>query len=189
VKPHEHVILEIARERERQLTAEGWSPEHDDEHANGELARAAAAYAIFSGLSASVREFLSNSEDSLKDAVFYRRYWPWGPDMVEANNAPARPRQSRSSDRRRDRALRPPRMSGAPAMTPLDPGERTQLLREMRDLEVSSAILGAVVVGGLVIAGTLLGYPPRPLAVAGLGCVLVYAAIVSLAYRNHGGRR
>jgi hypothetical protein len=45
MKPHEHVILEIARERERQMSEEGWTPEHDDTHQDGELALAAACYA------------------------------------------------------------------------------------------------------------------------------------------------
>lgn len=36
----------IADERERQITAEGWTPEHDDTHTEGELADAAAAYAV-----------------------------------------------------------------------------------------------------------------------------------------------
>lgn len=36
----------IAAERLRQVTAEGWTPEHDAEHAGGDLAMAAAAYAI-----------------------------------------------------------------------------------------------------------------------------------------------
>lgn len=36
---------DVLAERERQKTAEGWTPEHDDEHENGELAHAAAAYA------------------------------------------------------------------------------------------------------------------------------------------------
>ena len=34
----------IAAERERQITAEGWSPEHDDAHAQSELSNAAACY-------------------------------------------------------------------------------------------------------------------------------------------------
>ncbi|MBX9707895.1 MAG: ParB N-terminal domain-containing protein [Caulobacteraceae bacterium] len=38
----------IALERARQVVAEGWSPEHDDGHAAGELARAAASYAFAS---------------------------------------------------------------------------------------------------------------------------------------------
>jgi hypothetical protein len=37
----------IAAERERQMRVEGWTPEHDDEHIGGELAAAAACYAIF----------------------------------------------------------------------------------------------------------------------------------------------
>lgn len=37
--------LDILVERHRQVTEEGWTPEHDDEHINGELAAAAACYA------------------------------------------------------------------------------------------------------------------------------------------------
>lgn len=36
----------IAAERARQISQEGWTPEHDDEHDNGQLARAAACYAM-----------------------------------------------------------------------------------------------------------------------------------------------
>ena len=36
----------IAAERMRQVDAEGWTPEHDDHHDQGELAQAAAAYAM-----------------------------------------------------------------------------------------------------------------------------------------------
>jgi hypothetical protein len=39
------VIDEIAAERRRQIEAEGWTPEHDDEHDDGDLALAAACYA------------------------------------------------------------------------------------------------------------------------------------------------
>ena len=35
----------IADERARQLSVEGWTPEHDDEHTRGEMAAAAACYA------------------------------------------------------------------------------------------------------------------------------------------------
>lgn len=38
-------IAEISNERRRQMEAEGWSPEHDDRHSNGEIAAAAACYA------------------------------------------------------------------------------------------------------------------------------------------------
>src|SRR5437870_10325274 len=36
----------IAEERARQIADEGWTPKHDDEHCNGELAEAAACYAF-----------------------------------------------------------------------------------------------------------------------------------------------
>ena len=36
----------IADERQRQITVEGWTPEHDDEHKWGALAKAAACYAV-----------------------------------------------------------------------------------------------------------------------------------------------
>lgn len=36
----------IAQERKRQVEEEGWTPEHDAEHADGALACAAACYAV-----------------------------------------------------------------------------------------------------------------------------------------------
>lgn len=35
----------IAQERAAQVSREGWTPEHDDEHSAGEMAQAAACYA------------------------------------------------------------------------------------------------------------------------------------------------
>lgn len=43
--------LDVTAERRRQVTAEGWTPDHDDEHASGEMALAAACYAAPRGLS------------------------------------------------------------------------------------------------------------------------------------------
>lgn len=37
-------MLDVMRERDRQQDVEGWSPEHDDQHVDGELAAAAACY-------------------------------------------------------------------------------------------------------------------------------------------------
>lgn len=37
----------IARERERQVSAEGWTPEHDDQHTQCELIQAAIGYAAY----------------------------------------------------------------------------------------------------------------------------------------------
>ncbi|PZQ21140.1 MAG: hypothetical protein DI569_12810, partial [Sphingopyxis macrogoltabida] len=39
-------IDDIAAERRRQVEAEGWTPDHDDEHGDGSLAAAAATYAF-----------------------------------------------------------------------------------------------------------------------------------------------
>ena len=39
-------ILRIAAERQRQIDEEKWSAAHDDKHRQGELARAAACYAL-----------------------------------------------------------------------------------------------------------------------------------------------
>lgn len=40
-------IVDIARERKRQVEEEGWTAEHDDnEHADGDLASAGACYAL-----------------------------------------------------------------------------------------------------------------------------------------------
>lgn len=41
-------IERIAAERQRQIEQEGWSAEHDDDHRGGEIAQAAATYALHS---------------------------------------------------------------------------------------------------------------------------------------------
>jgi len=57
----------IVAERERQLTAEGWAPEHDDQHATGQLAAAGVCYAIrhASGVP------IGRPSDETPD------WWPW----------------------------------------------------------------------------------------------------------------
>ena len=79
MKPHEHVIMEIARERERQMTQEGWTPEHDDRHSDGELARAAAGYALNAGTERWVKLMRSASADNPP------AWWPW-PDWWKPKN-------------------------------------------------------------------------------------------------------
>lgn len=49
------VIDEIAVERRRQVEVEGWSIEHDDSHDNGQMAAAAACYAMSAYSKASIR--------------------------------------------------------------------------------------------------------------------------------------
>jgi hypothetical protein len=43
-------LRDVAAERRRQIDVEGWTPEHDDEHKGGEMACAAAAYAVHSSV-------------------------------------------------------------------------------------------------------------------------------------------
>lgn len=57
---------DVAKERQRQIDAEGWSLEHDDSHDAGQLAVAAGCYALASFL---------NSPSSLEQ--IFKRYWPW----------------------------------------------------------------------------------------------------------------
>jgi len=52
--------LDVLAERQRQISAEGWTPEHDDDHDDGSLGKAAAVYAIsFPGFPTDMT------------------YWPW----------------------------------------------------------------------------------------------------------------
>ena len=46
---------DIVLERMRQITVEGWTSEHDDEHAEYEMAKAAGCYAWIAGQSDNVR--------------------------------------------------------------------------------------------------------------------------------------
>lgn len=63
--PEKNAIALIAAERQRQVEAEGWTPEHDDGHQDGEIALAAACYAI---------------PDRELGVDFLSRLWPWGWD-------------------------------------------------------------------------------------------------------------
>ena len=58
----------IAAERRRQVRVEGWTAGHDDEHEEGELARAAACYAM----PPATREMAKGQYFKIRTAV-----WPW----------------------------------------------------------------------------------------------------------------
>lgn len=66
--PSTIVLLDIGAERRRQLQEEGWTEEHDDEHAGGELAMAAGCYALHTAV-ASIRRTVTGIPLS----------WPWDP--------------------------------------------------------------------------------------------------------------
>lgn len=59
--------LDVQAERRRQIEAEGWTPEHDDKHNGGELADAAACYALWAG--------------GINPGN-WREFWPWAPEWL-----------------------------------------------------------------------------------------------------------
>lgn len=60
----------IAAERERQVTEEKWTPEHDDKHRHGELAEAASCYSDLAAYQASgIAANRTNMERPMG--------WPW----------------------------------------------------------------------------------------------------------------
>lgn len=63
---------DVLAERRRQVEAEGWTAAHDDEHGNGEMARAAASYA----LEHAAWTYTETPSARLMEAA--RSVWPWG---------------------------------------------------------------------------------------------------------------
>lgn len=61
---------DVLAERQRQVTAEGWTPERDDSYQNSELADAAACYAIH-----------AHNQGFSTPA-----HWPWSPDWWKQTN-------------------------------------------------------------------------------------------------------
>lgn len=53
---------DVLAERQRQISEEGWTPEHDDQHDGGEMAAAAGTYAL-------------GAADCVNEPYF--RTWPW----------------------------------------------------------------------------------------------------------------
>lgn len=66
----------IAEERAAQVSREGRTPEHDDEHTEGELASAAASYAIHA---------VMGSEASYESPV-PPPWWPWDDEWWKPKN-------------------------------------------------------------------------------------------------------
>jgi NTP pyrophosphatase (non-canonical NTP hydrolase) len=64
-------VADVLVERRRQVVSEGWTTRHDDEHGNGEMARAAASYA----LEYAARTYTETPSSRLTEAA--RSVWPW----------------------------------------------------------------------------------------------------------------
>lgn len=65
--------LDVLAERRRQIDVEGWTPEHDDGHAHGEMAQAAASYC-----------FAASDQPTMGKV-----WWPWSSEWWK----PAAPRR------------------------------------------------------------------------------------------------
>lgn len=74
-------IESIAAERERQVEAEGWTPEHDDAHSDGEMAAAAACYAMQVALDCISRDDLHKTVSSTICEL-----WPWSSHWWKPKN-------------------------------------------------------------------------------------------------------
>ena len=70
-----HIANDVVAEMRRQVEVEGYTPEHDDAHPFGELARAGAAYALYQTFAMTSREELG--------------LWPW--------SEPLKPKPTRRS--------------------------------------------------------------------------------------------
>lgn len=77
-------IVDVLNERFRQVHEEGWTPEHDDTHADGEMARAAAAYALFAGQPHRFSELAK----SIRSALAW--LWPWSAEWWKPSTSDRR---------------------------------------------------------------------------------------------------
>lgn len=66
-------VIDIARERQRQISKEGWSPEEDHAYVDNQLSRAAAAYALTTG-------------DHAYDVGYGKGNWPWSDLLWKLTN-------------------------------------------------------------------------------------------------------
>lgn len=72
-------VADVLAERQRQVEAEGWTPEHDDQHDAGEMADAAACYAG--------NYHIRYSMSSTAPARPVPTLWPWSPAWWKPSGA------------------------------------------------------------------------------------------------------
>ena len=75
-----HATKDVIAERRRQQIVEGWTTDHDDQHKNGEMPRAAGLYAISAG-------FASKYMDGETETCPVPDGWPWGPEWWKPANS------------------------------------------------------------------------------------------------------
>lgn len=79
--PLSSAITDIIVERQRQQSVEGWTPEHDDGHADGQLATAASCYALMAA-----REQCLSDGEYLRSQNALPYLWPWDPKWWKPTN-------------------------------------------------------------------------------------------------------
>lgn len=90
-------IERIAAERQRQISEEGWTPEHDAGHIQGELALAACCYAM------PVQLYQQNRPYPLAHAgVYFCDPWPWQDRWDKRKQGGNVPRLASTTDERID---------------------------------------------------------------------------------------
>lgn len=75
--PEGEALRDIAAERQRQISVEGWTPEHDDGHDKGEMAVAAATYAIAAAAEPTDRAVMDQFGVSDSTPFNIMKTWPW----------------------------------------------------------------------------------------------------------------
>lgn len=75
----------IARERMRQIRAEGWTPEHDDGHEAGELSKAGSIYADLAAA-----QCVGNTTEQEQRAYAMVQGWPWSEEWFKPSKDPIR---------------------------------------------------------------------------------------------------
>jgi len=74
---------DVLAERRRQVEAEGWTPEHDEENSGGEMAKAAAVYALCSAEPGPSRAVMDEFKAYNSVPFKIRNRWPWSEDWLK----------------------------------------------------------------------------------------------------------
>lgn len=72
---------DVLAERRRQIEAEGWHENHDNDHVGGELAKAAACYAIWDTIGGDEGIYIHGRWKTIVDL-----FWPWDRDWWKPSN-------------------------------------------------------------------------------------------------------
>lgn len=93
----EGAAADVVAERQRQMSVEGWSPAHDDEHTNAEMALAATAYVLhaydateYKTIYLPAPHYARYSDDAPSvfggDPVSVPLCWPWAAEWWKPKN-------------------------------------------------------------------------------------------------------